>query len=93
MTTVLPIYQPSSPSLQYGIQKINWNVELEGEGEEYREGHHYLHQDCQAVREEIFFVELVNCYGNLQLVHGQIERDAPSYIVSIFQVSWQRNVR
>ena len=42
------IYQ-LSPPLKNGIQQIDWNIELEGEGEEYREGHHYLHQDCQAV--------------------------------------------
>ena len=37
-----------SPPLQDGIQEVDWNVELEREGEEYRERHHYLHQDSQA---------------------------------------------
>ena len=50
------IYLPSPP-LENGIQKINWNIELEGEREKYREGHHYLHQDCQAVKEKKSSIE------------------------------------
>ena len=56
MRTILQIFYLSSPPLQDGIQKVDWNIELEGEGEEYGEGHHYLHQDSQAVIEEISFV-------------------------------------
>ena len=49
------IYQ-LSPPLKNGIQEIDWNIELEGEGEEYREGHHDLHQYCQADTEKFFYL-------------------------------------